>query len=259
MRPSGFWTLDGANGKKSFTGTSATVLAAANLIEVNPSQRKFFTGRLQNLSTDTDIILQLKMQLNLPPFEPLDSTVNYTLHSREYIQFRNVPVSSIGIIVNGTVILAGVGMYLDLDSQSVSVLGGTLNILQYCDIEIGKIDASSVGSGTPQWQNSAAQSNPAANTTLSTVTPVGRGVIYGVYINSPEPNSFLLSWTSGGVATSKIFTIPSANGGTILITDLASPINAGDYSDAGVAVTINNVGVGAGSYQADIYLGDETA
>lgn len=253
MRQVGFWSLGTDTGKRVFTGTSATVLDPANVFNLVTIEGRYFTGQIQNLSNDTDVILIIS------GFGAV-SQVRYTLHARECLICQNVPIGSIGVILNGTVVMQGIGQYMQLDRlemENIAVVGTAgFSLLQSSFIKIEKISDNSVGTAA-FWQDPAVVNNPAALADLVTYTVVTKGYIYGIYIDSPEANRFLLTWTSAAGVETKRYTISAAGGGTIIFTD-PIPINAGSSADAATVIKVENINAGVGDYQADLLIGDET-
>ena len=258
MKFIGLWSLSTSNGKRSFTGTSLTLAPDANRIDFNAQELSFFTGQIQNLSVDTDVILSLNSKGNR-------SNARYTLHAREYIEMQNIPLETIYVVLNGTAVLQGIGEFNELTRGELTGLAvpGTppepFNWLQNSYIKIGKISESQFASA-PQWQGSTKSTNPAAGSTLSSVAvPAGaQGYIMGIYITAPEPNVFELEWTSLTVAKEKLYIISAGGGGTLIFTD-PIPLNSGDPADASTSILLKNTNIGAGDYQADILYSEVAA
>ena len=255
MKFAGLYSMGSGNGRRLFTGTSILSVAPNNFVEINNIEGRFFTGQIQNLSADEDVVLLI---MSIPSI----SQVAYTLHAREYIEFQNVPVSKIGVMVDGTVLLQGIGELWDLSDTKVSAFSSDFYALQNSYIKIGKISETSPAE-TPSWQTTATQSNPAQNDSLVSLTTPNvtnsKGYIYGVMMTAPETASLELNWTSGGAGKKKRFVIPASTGGTIWLEDTSVPINAGAPADPNTDVNIKVVlpAVPAGVYQADVLFSAE--
>lgn len=108
------------------------------------------------------------------------------------------------------------------------------------------------------WVNPIEKTEPGAGDSLvsKTIKSGYRAKIHGIFISSPEANSFLLNWTSGGVARSK--RIEFTGRGTVQ-EESKNPMNLGQEADAGTAITVTVVNAsGAGLvYQADILYEEE--
>jgi hypothetical protein len=96
---------------------------------------------------------------------------------------------------------------------------------------------------TPTWIHAVEVVAPLAGTVLvsKTVTAAMTGFLYGFFIETQEPNDFLINWTSGGVA--KSIRISFAAKGTVESVDFVA-MNEGLPADAGTAITITNVSAG---------------
>lgn len=96
---------------------------------------------------------------------------------------------------------------------------------------------------TPTWIHAAEVVAPLAGVVLvsKTVTVLMTGFLYGFFIETQEPNDFLINWTSGGVATS--IRVSFAAKGAIESVDPVA-MNEGLPADAGTNITITNVTAG---------------
>lgn len=103
----------------------------------------------------------------------------------------------------------------------------------------------------PAWVHGDEVEAPPAGTTLvSKSVGAGKlGYVYGLLISAEEPNSFRLSWTSGGAPHH--VRLPLASAGSLSLQAPAA-INEGLPADGGSTISISNVNpAGSGKvYQA---------
>lgn len=107
------------------------------------------------------------------------------------------------------------------------------------------------------WTTAAPAVAPGAGVALVTraVTAGRSGYVYGFLFNSTEANTFILNWTSAGVAYTRRFVF---GGGGFTEDVMPAALNDGLPADGGTNITITVLGAGAPAsvYQANILYGE---
>lgn len=110
---------------------------------------------------------------------------------------------------------------------------------------------------TLAWTAAAIVGAPGAGAVLVTraVTAGRSGYVYGFLFDSSEANTFILNWTSGGVAYARRFLF---GGGGFAEDVMQAALNEGLPADGGTNVTVTVLGAGAVAsvYQANILYGE---
>lgn len=109
----------------------------------------------------------------------------------------------------------------------------------------------------PLWTTAAPVVAPLAGAALVTraVPALQVGYIYGFLLNASEANTFILNWTSGGIAyTRRLF----FGGGGFSEDVVPTAFNEGLPADAGTNITVTVLGAGAPAsvYQANLLIGE---
>lgn len=106
----GLWQLEGTSGTETFTGTSSVVLDPANERKVCDQEDLYFFGQLSNLS-EVDLKLHLHFSKDGAKLH------NHDLRAGESISIRGAPLWAIGVVINGSVILHGMGFIVKAETK----------------------------------------------------------------------------------------------------------------------------------------------
>lgn len=110
IRINGVWQISGQSGTEEFTGTSSVALLPANTRKIVDYENQYFFGQISNLS-NVDVRLSLKTL-------GLGSNIHsHDLRAKESINIKCLPIQELGIIINGSVLVHGMGVIVEIDNS----------------------------------------------------------------------------------------------------------------------------------------------
>ena len=125
MKFLGFYNL-GATGTESFTGTDAGVVATANNRKITAPADAFFIGQFSNLSP-----IDIRLFLRSEYIGTASGLHVHDLRAYESIELRCIPLVSIGVALNGTALIHGMGILVVPESpEEKAVLLANAGILE---------------------------------------------------------------------------------------------------------------------------------
>jgi len=199
MKIEALWQLAGQSGTEEFTGTNDVKLLPANKRKICDPKDQYFFGQITNLSND-DIRLSVALH-------NVSSGVHtHDLRAKETLNIKGLPVDYIGVVVNGTVAVHGMGVIVNLTEQELLNVLGQIGL--YEDLHDFRYY------GFPETAHT--DINSATTTTLATPASGKTLRIYKITLSSQGAVNGLVveTTTSAGASAHIIGTINFPSAGT---------------------------------------------